>query len=150
MQSKSSECGLIAKPCAIEIAERRNPVVCQRDGSQMRPYLKRCFTEGKLQRFLYTKKHRVSFECRVRQSVKESICYICRMPNDRKLAMTEWTSCWKWYRNSFPELITCPLSGGTSSLKTFWPSVIQMISRKNPSIPLDCLKKKHQNEVTGP
>ena len=57
MQSKSSECGLIAKPCAIEIAERRNPVVCQRDGSQMRPYLKRCFTEGKLQRFLYTKKH---------------------------------------------------------------------------------------------
>ena len=88
-QTNTSDCGLFSIACATELVEGHDPVVCHWDQAKMRPHLMKCLVEGKMLRFPCSKQRRIGLGQRVRNSEKEQLYCMCRLPNDKVRAMIE-------------------------------------------------------------
>ena len=82
-QPNGSDCGIFALACATELACGRDPILCEWDVKNMRPYL---IENGCMAR--YTAR-RIGLGKRIHKTVEIEIHYVCRLPNDIKRPMIQ-------------------------------------------------------------
>ena len=90
------DCGAFALANATAIVHKVNPCLCEWDVAKLRSHLLFCLEAGKLTPFPH-KLRKVSFGGKIIKGINEKIYCVCRMPNDRKLAMILCKSCREWY-----------------------------------------------------
>ena len=98
-QPNLCDCGIYALANATELAYGHDPARCQWETTTMRKHLIECFESGHMQRFPILKERRLPLGRRVRTSFKEDLHCICRMPNDKSMAMIQCSSCTTWFMN---------------------------------------------------
>ena len=97
VQQNTWDCGMFAIANATELMYGYDPARCQWKTDEMRKHLIDCFDNGRMLRFPMVKQRRLPLGSRVRYTLKEEIYCVCRMPNDKRLAMVQCSSCSNWY-----------------------------------------------------
>ena len=93
-QPNGSDCAIA---CATELAHDRDPQLCVWETERMRPHLRDCFENRKIEPFPLWRPRRITIHNRFKSCIKEDIYCICRMPNDPHVAMICCDKCSKWY-----------------------------------------------------
>ena len=97
VQPNMWDCGVFALANATELMYGYDPARCQWKTDEMRKHLIDCFENGQMLRFPTVKQRRLPLGSRVRYTFKEEIHCVCRMPNDKRIAMVQCSSCRNWY-----------------------------------------------------